>query len=414
MVGHLIIPKLYLKQEAMWKKAILIVLICITARGAGIAQEASSMYHYDPTFTIDRSNFVDTIPIIYENSQVYLTLNINGKPHLFNLDTGSSQGVLYEGEQIEYSEPLGYIDTRDANGGIDTIPMVRFPDFDLGHLHITGYKGIRQKRAKGRYRYDGIIGFDLFNRGLQAKIDTKRGYLIVTDKKHYFDKEPGFELKYKLQRWVPYLKLNTFLNHEEPTLFDTGAEELYAFNKESFDTERYKDARVVSLIEETTNGQWAIGSFGAEKSALMFYIHLDHLGWGNFSFRDIHTLTTQGDSRLGGEILQYGTFVINPKRKRIKFWSYTGGDSVTISNEMVDITYVPIDGRPVVGTIRHRSKQYAAGFRQGDIITSINGTKISTMADFQGYHFVKGERYTFGLHSTRGFDKEVTIEDWGK
>lgn len=394
------------------KQFLLIAFIFL--HGAVVAQQATSMYHYDPTFTIDKSEFVDTIPIIYENHQVYLSLNINGKSHLFNLDTGSSQGVLYAGESINYSESLGNIDTRDANGDIDTIPMVRFPDFILGRLRITGYKGILQQRPKGRYRYEGIIGFDLFNKGLQAKIDTKRGYLILTNKKNYFDKEPGFELKYKLERWVPYLRLNTFLNHEELTLFDTGAEDFYAFNKESFDTERYKDARVVNLIEETTNGQSAIGSFGAEKNALMFYIHLDRLGWGRFSFHDIHTLTTQGDSRLGGEVLQYGTFVINPKRKRIKFWSYTGGDSVSVSNQMVDITYVPIDNRPVVGTIRHRSKQYAAGFRQGDIITSVNGVKINTLADFQNYHFVKGEKYTFCLHSARGFDKEVTIEDWGK
>ena len=383
---------------------------CHTVMG----QENSKICYYNTDFTLSKSNFVDTIPIIYRGNQVYIEATIEGKTYLLNLDTGSSQGVLYEGGRIPHSQPLGHINTRDANGRTQGVPVVAFPTLRIGRLRIGNYRATLIRRPTGRYPYDGIIGFDLFNKGLQAKIDTRNGYLILTDRKNFFDRETGFNLKYKLCRWVPYLLINTFEKHEEPTLFDTGSEDFFTFNKQSFDTERYKNARVVDLIEETTNGQQTIGNFGAEESDLLFYIKLNRLWWGKFCFLNVHTYTSQGDSRIGGEVLKYGAFVINPYRKLIKFQPYAASNHVSVDNKMMDITYVPINGRATVGTIRHRSRQYKQGFRQGDTITGINGTPISTFADFQNYHFVKGERYTFRLHSQRGFDKEVTVERWGE
>lgn len=378
------------------------------------AQKQDEMYHYSTDFTLSEHNFVDTIPIIYQDNQVYLEVKINGKKHLFNLDTGSSQGVLYAGEAIPYIKTLGSIKAWDANGQTDTIPMVTFPTLVIGHLCIEGYKGTLAKRQTGRYAYDGIIGFDLFNKGLLAKIDTQQGYLILTDRKDFFKNETGFELKYRLQRWVPYLLINTFDKHEELTLFDTGADAFFAFNKANFDKARHQSAHVAEMVEETTHGQQAIGSFGTEKSDLLFYIKLDRLLWGKYAFRNVHTFTSQGDSRIGGEILRYGAIVIDPKRKRMKLQPYLPGNFTEVNNKMVDITYVPIDNRATVGTIRHRSRQYRQGFRQGDVILRINDMPINTFADFQQYHFVKGARYTFQLHSLRGFDKEVVVERWGE
>lgn len=379
-----------------------------------MGQETGNKCYYDTHFSLSKNNFVDTIPILYKENQIYIEATIEGKTYLLNLDTGSSQGVLYEGGRIPHSQPLGYINTRDANGHTGNTPVVSFPTLQIGHLRIDNYHGTLVQRPAGRYPYDGIIGFDLFNKGLQAKIDTRKGYLILTDKKNFFDRESGFNMKYKLRRWVPYLLINTFEKHEEPTLFDTGSEDFFTFNKQSFDTERYKSARVVSLIEETTNGQQAIGNFGAERSDLLFYIKLKRMWWGKFCFLNVHTYTSQGDSRIGGEVLKYGAVVINPQRKFLKFQPYIATDHVSVDNRLMDITYVPINGRAAVGTIRHRSRQYKQGFRQGDAIISINGTPINTFNDFQNYHFVKGERYVFRLHSLRGFDKEVTVERWGE
>lgn len=176
------------------------------------AQVDDGIHRYNTNFTVSAINFVDTIPILIMGNQVFIPVYIEGKRHLFNLDTGSSQGIAYVGSGISYSQPLGTINSKDANGRIDTIEVVKFPEISLGStqgIKIRNYVGSLLNRPKRHYIYDGIIGFDLFNKGLQAKIDVKRKRLIITDIKNFFDKEPGFELKYKLQRWTPYVEVNT-------------------------------------------------------------------------------------------------------------------------------------------------------------------------------------------------------------
>ena len=379
------------------------------------AQVDDGIHRYNTNFTVSATNFVDTIPILIMGNQVFIPVYIEGKRHLFNLDTGSSQGIAYVGSGISYSQSLGTINSKDANGRIDTIEVVKFPEISLGStqgIKIRNYVGALLNRPKRHYIYDGIIGFDLFNKGLQAKIDVKRKRLIITDIKNFFDKEPGFELKYKLQRWTPYIEVNTFLDHKEPVLFDTGTDDFFVMNKQHFDAARYKDSRIPAMIEETTYAQSVVGSYGLEARSLMFFIHFPALPWGNFSFADIHATTTQGDSKFGAQILNYGTFVINPKKKHIKFWSYTGGNSVKVDNKVEDIAYIDDNNQPVVATIRHNSQLYKKGFREGDIVLNINGMPVRTLQEIQEYSFVKGAKYTFILQSVRGFRKEVTIPTW--
>ena len=395
-------------------KRILLILTAALSFGSLLAQPNDGMYRYSLDFTLSKKDFVDTIPILVKDEQIYIPVTINGRQHLMNFDTGSSQGVAYEGVSWPYGEPIGKVDSRDANGKRDTIEVVRFPDFNMGSLTISNYKGSLLQRMDGNYTDEGIIGFDLLNKGLLVKIDMRAKHLIVTDRPKFFDHESGYIVKYKLRRFVPFININTFLSHQEPVMLDLGAQDLFSMNKQNFDRERFKDARVAQLVEETTTGQSAIGNFGAEKENLIFYLHFPKISWGKLSLLDVHAMTTQGDSKIGAQLLQYGTLTIDGRRKKLKFMPFNASDSILINNKLDDITYVPLHGRAVVGTIRHTSKQYKNGFRQGDIILKINGDSIDSFADFQNYHFVKDYKYVFTLRSLRGFNKEVIVEHWGE
>lgn len=395
-------------------KRALLILATVLSVAQLEAQPNDGMYRYSLDFTLSQKDFVDTIPIMVKDEQIYIPVTIDGQQHLMNFDTGSSQGVAYEGASWPYSRPIGKVDSRDANGKRDTIEVVRFPDFMMGSLSVSNYKGSLLRRMDGNYTDEGIIGFDLVHKGLLIKIDLRAKYMIITDKPKFFDHEAGYSVKYKLRRFVPFININTFLSHQEPVMLDLGAQDLFSMNKQSFDKERFNDARVARLVEETTTGQSAIGNFGAEKENLILYLHFSKMLWGKLPLLDVHAMTTQGDSKIGAQLLEYGTLTIDGKRKRLKFAPYDAADSVVIDNKLDNITYVPLQGRAVVGTIRHTSKQYKNGFRQGDIILKINGDSIGTFADFQNYHFVKGYKYIFTLRSLRGFNKEVVVEHWGE
>ncbi|MBO5630923.1 MAG: hypothetical protein J5965_17790, partial [Aeriscardovia sp.] len=143
----------------------------------------------------------------------------------------------------------------------------------------------------------------------------------------------------------------------------------------------------------------------------------------DFSFTDLHAITTQGASKIGSQIVSYGSILINPFRKRITFLPNPstavplptgegqGGappTSVQVANRQLGVAFVPQQGRATVGLIWDQSQPYQAGMRQGDIILQIDQRLIPTFADFLRFRFVKGEPHTFRLLTADGTEKTVT------
>ncbi len=393
------------------------ILTTLMAALAGLwanAQKNDGMHRYSTDFTLSPTNFTDTIPIIIEDGQIYLTVSIDGRRYVFNLDTGSSQGVVYVDGPIRYSNPVGNVESRDANGKTDTIPVVRLPEMRIGNLSIGNYTCVLLKRPKGQYRYDGIIGFDLFNKGIHAKIDTHEKVLVVSNDKHCFSADGGYVMRYRLRRFVPYVSLYPFNKQKEEMLFDTGSPEFLVINDGSLERMRKRDDRVSGFIEEETHGQSAIAHHGTEEHRTISYLTIPRLPWGEIVFRDIHTHTTQGSSKIGAPLLSYGSVIINPKRKTLTFIPFEDRAEITIDNKLQDISYVPHNGRAMVGMVRNNSTPYRNGFRQGDIILSINSDEIYSFDAFRQYSFVRGERYVFLLRTHEGMFKKVVVDSWGE
>ena len=130
-------------------------------------------YSYNTKFTISKKNFVDSIPIEFDNDQIYLRATIRGKEYRFCLDTGSSQGIVYSSSDFPYTRKLGTITSHDANGHTSKIEVVQYPDFQIGGLVVRGYAGSYIPSSQRRTAFDAVIGFDLFNKGLTAKIDVE-------------------------------------------------------------------------------------------------------------------------------------------------------------------------------------------------------------------------------------------------
>ncbi len=387
-------------------KKVFILFLLLSAATVSQAQ----MYSYSANFELSEHNFCDTIPIVIENHLIYVEVETEGTRRRYLIDTGSGQGMVYDGTDASRYHELGNVVSHDANNKKDTVRVVQLPPFRMGRLLFSGYVASVLPRPQTRQRFDAVIGFDLFNRGLYAKIDTRARQLILTDRKGVFDEEQGYDVKYKLKWWVPYLYVSPFTRHVDQVLFDTGERAIYTMNKQSFDIHAYKSKNVGSQIEERIEGQQSIGTLSTEQSGELVFLRLDRLKWGDFSFLDVHAITTQGASRIGAQILDYGSIIIDPKRKRLKFQPYNTSDNVVVGNKPLSIAYVPYENRAAVGFIRSEHQAFKAGMRQGDIILRINGEEIPTFEAFQRYPFIEGRTYTFVLRDQRGFNKEVKIE----
>jgi hypothetical protein len=394
---------------------------------AAIGCVTAQTHRYKPEFHLSERNFCDTIPIEVEDGQIYLTVESGGRRMRLNLDTGSSQGMVYDGPEAASWQELGNIVTHDANNRADTVKVVRMPAFKMGRLVIDGYVASvipvpkSQKTGTVGRKYDAIIGFDLFNSGLCGKIDARRKVLILSDRKKAFATEGGYSVKYKLKWFVPYLYVSPFMRHTDETLFDTGAQQLYTMSKQSFDRHLQDDlarlkplagmeGSVESQVEERARGQLSIGAFGAEQEDEVVFLRLDRLKWGDYAFRQVGAITTQGASRLGAAVLRHGSVVINPFKKQLVFQPYDGGSETVVGNKLFGVAYVPRNGRAAVGLIRRGSDEYKAGMRQGDIILSIDGKPVRSFADFRRFSFITGNRHRLLLQDSGGRQKEVMLQ----
>ena len=416
--------------------------------GAGWGSlSAQQLHRYNPNFGLSAENFCDTISIDVEDDLILMPVRIDNKVYRFCLDTGSSQGMVYANSNIPDLVPLGNIISRDANNHVDTVQVIQLPPFTLptnsSQLTVSGYVASLMPRHSISDKYDAIIGFDLFNRGICAKIDKQRGLLILTDEKKLFraEEKAGYTLRYKLKWFVPYLYVSPFVRHTDEALFDTGAPLFYTMSRESFDSHLASDlanlhknlgAGIERQVEGRAEGHLTLGGFGLEKKDEVVFLHLDRLKWGDFAFTDLHTITTQGASKIGAKFLDFGTVIINPFRKHITFQPFPnevpssgeeglgvvarpspsgelegGSSSVRVGNKQFSVAFVPYKGQAVVGLIWEGSPPYKAGMRQGDVILQIDQRPINSFADFQRFGFIKGERHRFRLRDQQGVEKIV-------
>ena len=379
---------------------ILLSLLCIEAD--------AQLARYRNDFTLNRANFVDSIAIEWDNGQIFLPIDIHGKHYRFLFDTGAAQAVVYADTPIDGCTPAGIIRSHDAVGAVDTVKMVVLPPLTIGSLTIEGCQATIQRRPVRGRNIDGIIGFNLINGGLSAKIDVKNRLLILTDRKKFFKHELGFEARYKLKFHVPYLEVSAASPLKELTLFDTGSRGLYTMNRRSFDVCAAKlGSQVDTLVEGRSMGRHAIGHFGIEKLHEVIFLHLQQLHVCNYAFCDVHTLTTQGESSLGAAVLNYGAMIFNPHKKRVRFQPYNQQAEVIIANKQLDIAFVPERGMPCVGLVWEQGEPYKLGFRQGDVILKIDDSIVRDFTQFVSCPFVIGREYRFTVRGRDGLVRQL-------
>lgn len=372
---------------------------------------AAQMHRYSLGFTISKQDFVDTLQIEFDRHRILLPIEIEGKKYRFLFDTGATQGVVFTNSRVPYIKEVGNVVSFDINNHSDTVRVVQLPAFRLGSLLIDGYLATVGRSSAITRGYDGIIGFDLINKGLCCKIDVENHRMILTDRKKFFAQEEGYEVKYKLSGFVPYVWVSPFMRHMDRALFDTGFSHFYTMNRESFQQHVYKSRQVAAQVEGRAVGQHTIGMHGVERADTVYFLALDRLKWDDFAFRDVHIVTQEGSSHIGAELLDYGSIIINPFKKRILFQpNKTKTDEITISNKQFQMYIIPMNGRPAIGLIREESEAYRNGLRQGDIILKVNGRDIPSLAIFQQLHFKPGETYIYTVRHRNGTLQDVKVK----
>lgn len=367
------------------------------------------LLRYRAGFKASGTEFVDTVSVEWENQQLYVPLYMGGRAMRFLLDTGAGMSVVYNDQPIEGSMTVGKMPTRDALGHNDTVPVVMLPPMQIGKVVLKGCKATMQRRFVRQPGVDGILGFDLFASGVLAKIDVRNRQLIITNRKGWFDNEKGFDAKYSLKYHTPYLRLSPFGKYHEEACFDTGSRAVYMMNRQSLSKgeEKCSSEVIKDLVEGHCIGRHAMGHSGTEQRGEVLFLHLQQLRIGRLTLSGVHALTTQGNSHVGAALLQHAAVIIDPRRHRLRFQPYEDGDVCHVNNQPVEIAFVAEDGRPTVGLVWPQGIPYRQGFREGDVITHIDGLPVLTLTQFFQYPFVSGREHVFTVTDVHGLCRDI-------
>lgn len=415
--------------KSMPSRPVIATLLILLSATLG-AQE----YHYNLKFSITPRHFADTIAIEVDDGRIYLPVVLGGTPTRFLLDTGASMGALFTatppapatasvspapassspvGCAAALPQPVGFITSHDATGQTRKTPVVRLPNLQIGRLTLSGYHANLLPPLPGR-DCAGIIGFDIFNKGILAKIDVRNRRLILTDRRRHFspERQQGYEARYRLRRHVPLVSLSPFSGYTDEARFDTGDRSLYTLSSQSLDSALAGSAdEIEAQVEARTHGSQRISHFGTETTDEVAALRLTALRWGDFTFRRVATLTAQGSSAVGTALLDYGAVVIDPRRRRLMFLPYDTADAEqNVDNRLPDIYYVPDrPGRPTVGLVWEHGEAYRQGFRQGDLIMAVNGIPVNSIAEFTNYPFIGNQVYTVTVSDKLGTVRQLRL-----
>ena len=370
-------------------------------------------------FTINRKDFVDTIPLNYRYGQILLVVAIDGKTYNLCLDTGAAMGAIYENSSISLALQDTTVTVIDSQNAKRKTRVMRLAPMQLGSLTITDYPaGLMPESVFSDCYNDGVIGFNLFRRGVSAKIDLQNKVLILTDRKDFFRKEKGITFRYKAYQ-TPVVTLEPSTMCRDVATFDTGFYDFYTMNKaRSFDlfTQAGKDKPISIARKMREQVRWkgkgraSIGLFGVGKEDEVASLQLDRLRIGKMSFFNVPAKTGAGNSLLGCQMLEYGSIIIDPFREKLTFQPRNSSDTCRVDRRPSDFFVVPVGGKPIVSLINEQSKVYANGMRMGDTITGVDGRKMDNFCMFVAEVNAKKRTYKLSLLSEEGVKKEIVYE----
>lgn len=268
----------------------------------------------------------DTIPLTFDYQMPVVKADINGKTRRFLLDTGTSASMIMLGTGDAYTLEGDSVEVEDADGEQGQTGYTQ-ADFRLGRFEGRKNFYFMPYNELLHGLFDGILGMDYLEyMGVVVKIDVKRGQLIVTTDKKFFNKEKRKKTRFKRNKTdrLPKLKVKMSPGYKvKNVLFDTGFNEILELRMEDF--ERLMDSRHGEAFRQQLTGT---AYKGLQGTALQ---QMDSVGTITFRLKELEVLKTvlrdvdahaekTTDSKLGSAILNYGAVVIDAKRRKIFFY----------------------------------------------------------------------------------------------
>lgn len=311
------------------------------------------------------------------NEKIIIPVKINNKDYRFILDTGAVTLVSKELSEVLNISKEKSIEVNDASGKIMTLDQIVIPKIKIGSTSFNNTTALINQDDSNLlfscFKIDGLIGSNLFKSSiLQILPDIKK--IKITSNSSRLNLQESKSAKMELSnQGLPYLLVELKGNKKAKgyVLIDTGMKGFFDLSNDNLKT--YQKRNIFD-IHSTSTGFKGGGLFGIENETEYHRMELPKMIINSTEFKNINIETTHSkSSRIGTEILNYGSLTIDYINKNIYFDSEK--KSYDLSKALLGFTPTLVDGKLILGLIWDENLKNKINV--GDQIISINGTDFT-------------------------------------
>ena len=313
--------------------------------------------------------------------KIIVPVELENKIYKFILDTGAPNIISKELDSLLNPCIVNKIPVSDANNAKDTLKVVSIDKLKFGniffeetHSLVHDLKNIPVLECFG---IDGFIGSNMLRNSI-IQIDLENKKIRITDNRKMLDlnKKTSSKIKLTETQSNPYvwIRLSGKDDGKEQVLIDTGADALYDIALDNF--EDFEKEKIFKKIGESV-GASSISMFGDVEPSKHYKLLLPSMKINGLEIQNLTTNTTNDDnSRIGVEILKYGTitidypnqrFYIKPSQSKINAYEKDYGFTITLRN-----------GKLIIGFVW--DSDLKKKIKYGDEIIEINGNRVEICA----------------------------------
>lgn len=326
----------------------------------------------------DSKNYFTKIKYKNVKSKIIIPVLVEGKTYQFLFDTGAPNVISSEILKTLNNKPLKSLTISDSNNREGTMQLTQLSALSIGNITFRNTSALIFEDEGNVifdcYEVDGIIGSNLLRKSV-VQINAKNKELIITNKIKNLEVESNAPSKLTLVggQGSPYIeiKLKGEKTASESLLFDTGATGFYDMTEEHFNL--FKNNNIAVTISKG-KGASGMGLFGASEVNDKYRLKIPSITVNNYDFKNVWTTTTSdSNSRIGAEILDYGIVTLD---FRMKNFYFEGFDNPTDLNEKL-LGFTPIidNNKLVVGVVWDKELKDKVSY--GDEIISINTFSVA-------------------------------------
>ena len=328
-----------------------------------------------------KKHFYTEINYTEVQGKIIIPAIIEGNTYHFLLDTGAPNLISFDLYKKIKSKSIKTITIKDANNKRMKMQIVAMPFITIGDITFKNTPTIVNHKSTNFifdcFEVDGIIGSNLLrNTIIQFLPKTKTIKISSDTNKIKYNENEAMNLSLHGKQSSPYIKINLQGRDsvKEFVLFDTGMKGFYDLSKRKYDDFKSKD--VFIKLDEAI-GTESIGLFGPSNKKKQYRLNIPQIKVGNTVFKNVFITTTSAkNSRIGSDILKYGSVILDYKNKKFVFQPFQ--ESVDLNEKILGISFIVIDDQLVVGMVWEDKLKSEISF--GDTIVSINGVDFKEIS----------------------------------